>query len=83
MHLGRAASIISAMVLWAGGGDGMDSIAREMAGNASVKAAVGALGSHYPGSKGTTPLVRGAGVPAWSAEDCESACWLERSHDCS
>ena len=52
-----------------GGGGGMDEIAKEMAANASVKAAVGALGSHYPGSKGTSPLVRGAGVPAWSAED--------------
>ena len=52
-----------------GGGNGMDVIAAEMASNASVKAAVGALGSHYPGSKGTSPAVRAAGVPAWSAED--------------
>jgi galactosylceramidase len=40
-----------------------------MKANSSVAAAVGALGSHYPGSKGTSPAVRGAGVPAWSAED--------------
>lgn len=52
-----------------GGGNGMDVIADEMAANAAVKAAVGALGSHYPGSKGTSPKVRAAGVPAWSAED--------------
>ena len=52
-----------------GGGSGMDEVAKEMAANASVKAAVGALGSHYPGSKGTSPAVRNAGVPAWSAED--------------
>ena len=75
MYLGRVASIISAMVLWAGGGDGMDSIAREMAGNASVKAAVGALGSHYPGSKGTTPVDLGSlgvGLGAGFLFDCVS-----------
>eukprot|EP01046_Picozoa_sp_COSAG06_P108090 COSAG06_NODE_54472_length_294_cov_0.979487_2_plen_31_part_01 len=31
-----------------------------MKANSSVAAAVGALGSHYPGSKGTSPAVRGA-----------------------
>lgn len=47
----------------------MDAVAKEMAANPAVKQAVGALGSHYPGSKGTSPLVRAAGVPAWAAED--------------
>ena len=52
-----------------GGGHGMDQVAKEMATNASVKAAVAALGSHYPGAAGTSPQVRGAGVPLWAAED--------------
>jgi galactosylceramidase len=52
-----------------GGGGGMDAIAREMASNPQIKRAIGALGSHYPGAKGTSPAVRAAGVPAWSAED--------------
>ena len=68
MHLGRAASIISAMVLWAGGGDGMDSIAREMAGNASVKPR-SARWAPLPGSGGRRRSC--AATCGWSAEDCE------------
>ena len=47
----------------------MNTVAKAMTTNASLKSAVWGLGSHYPGSRGTSDLVRGAGVPIWSAED--------------
>lgn len=51
------------------GGDGMDKMARAMEANASLKRAVWGLGSHYPGSSGTSDFLRGTKLPMWAAED--------------
>jgi hypothetical protein len=58
--------------LWPGEGKGQWSIADEMQSDPALKAAVDAIGVHYPKDKGkctTTDVARNSGKPLWASED--------------
>ena len=58
--------------LWPGEGKGQWSIADEIQADPALKAAVDAIGVHYPKDKGkctTTDAARNSGTPLWASED--------------